>query len=694
MPENLIRSTANPVVYVCGKTDFSSINHYEAMMNKIIISLCFLVFSVTCGSAQTKESKLIIDASNLKVTINKNIYGHFSEHLGHCIYGGFWVGENSKIPNTRGIRNDIVEALKRIRIPVLRWPGGCFADEYHWKDGIGPREKRPSMINTNWGGVTEDNSFGTHEFMDLCSQLGCDPYITGNVGSGTVQEFAQWVEYVNSDNMSPMTELRKKNEREKSWGVKYWGIGNESWGCGGNMRPEFYVDQLRKYGTYLRDYGNNKVFKIACGPSDDDYNWTELLMRDAAGYIAGLSLHHYAFGDGKIAADFDETGWFNVIKSSLLIEDYIAKHSAIMDKYDPNKKVALIVDEWGTWYGVEPGTNPGFLYQQNTMRDAITSACNLNIFNNHADRIRMANIAQTVNVLQAMILTLDEKMIVTPTYYVFDMYKVHQNALRVRTQIESADYIHGGEKLPAVSSSASIDNTGKLHVSLCNIDPKSSQQIRCELVRYNAKGISGQILAAKEMNAHNSFDQPFAVVPRKFSECTLRSKGFDVTLPPMSVVVLELEGSLEMAPTLNIKNPKPGVTFEYYEGRWERLPVFDSLPRIRSGITEQLLIPKENSGENFGIRYTGYIKIPTDGAYTFSVNSDDGADILIDKECIVDNNGRHAPQEQSGTVVLRAGFHEITARFFQAGGGKVFDVAIEGPGLPKQPVPAGFLFHQ
>jgi hypothetical protein len=459
------------------------------------------------------------------------------------------------------------------------------------------------------------------------------------------------------------------------------------------MRPEFYADQVRKYGTYCRDYGSNKVFKIACGPAGDDYNWTEVLMKNSFGHFAGLSLHHYAFGDGRTATEIDETGWFNVIKNSLMIDGYITKHSAIMDKYDPNRKAALIVDEWGTWYGVEPGTNPGFLYQQNTLRDAITAACNLNIFNNHAERVCMANIAQTINVLQAMILTQDEKMIVTPTYYVFDMFKVHQNAIRVRTQIESADYVLGGEKLPAVNASASIEKSGKLHISLCNIDPKSRQQVSCELIRFTATAISGQVLTAEKMNAHNSFDHPDVVHPRKFSDFSLKKKEFDVTLPPMSVVVLELEGSCELPPPLEIKNPKPGLIFEYYEGRWERLPVFDSLSMIRTGTIEQFQIPKENSGEDFGVRYSGYIKIPEDGLYTFYVNSDDGADISIDKNLIVDNDGRHAPQEQAGTVVLKAGIHNIDVRFFQAGGGKVFDVLIEGPELPKQVIPSQLLFH-
>jgi alpha-L-arabinofuranosidase len=663
-------------------------------MKKVIILCFYLLFIVPLIQAQSGDTHLVLDASDLRYQINKNIYGHFSEHLGHCIYGGFWVGEDSKIPNTRGIRNDVVAALRKIKIPVLRWPGGCFADEYHWKDGIGPRGQRPTMINTHWGGVTEDNSFGTHEFLDLCFQIGCEPYICGNVGSGTVQELSQWIEYVNSDNISPLTELRKKNGREKSWGVKYWGLGNENWGCGGNMRPEYYADQVRRYGTYCRDYGTNKIFKIASGSSGGDQNWTEVLMKNAAQAMHGLSLHHYAFNDGRIATDFDEKGWFAIIQSSLAMEEYISGHSAVMDRYDPNKKIALIIDEWGNWYRVEPGTNPGFLYQQNTLRDALTAACNLNIFNNHCDRVRMANIAQIINVLQALILTDGEKMVLTPTYHVFDLFKVHQDALWIPVSIHSAEYILGEQKLPAVNVSASMDQQGKVHISLCNIHPREVQKVMVEFSGYKVQSLTGQILTAVEMNAHNTFENPDAVRPGKFSAFKLGSNGVEVSLPAKSVVVLELTGKHELRPALEIKNPKPGIAYTYYEGQWDRIPGFESLTALKKGWLQAIDIAEENSGENFGMQYKGYIKIPADGLYTFYVHSDDGADLCIDQKVIVDNDGRHAPQEQSGTIILRAGFHEIKVGFFQAGGGKVLEVRLAGPDLEKQIIPAGMLFHQ
>jgi alpha-N-arabinofuranosidase len=662
-------------------------------MKKITVLAASVVFLSLNLRAQVHKDTVVLDASYLKYKISKNIYGQFSEHLGHCIYGGIWVGESSKIPNTRGIRNDVVAALKEIKVPVVRWPGGCFADEYHWKNGIGPRDKRPSMINTNWGGVTEDNSFGTHEFLDFCGQVGCEPYITGNVGSGTVQEFSQWVEYVNSDNVSPMTEMRKANGRDSSWGVKYWGIGNESWGCGGNMRPEYYADQVRRYGTYMRNYGKNRLFKIACGPSGDDYQWTEVLMKNAVGHMQGLSLHHYAFGDRKPAADFDESGWYDIMDKTLAIERYIDRHCAIMDKYDPNKKVALVVDEWGTWYGVEPGTNPGFLYQQNTMRDAVAAACNLNIFNNHCDRIRMANIAQMVNVLQAMILTDGGKMVLTPTYYVFDLFKVHQDAMLVKSNVKSADYVFEGKKLPAVNCSASIGEDGRLNISLCNIDPKSRQTASCEIKRFKPTKGTGQILTADAMNADNTFDRPDAVHPKQFSDFRIDGQSVTVNLPPMAVAVLELEGKHELPPALEVKNPKPGVECKYFEGQWEQLPNFGTLSPKRTEVVKQFVIPESNSGENFGTQYEGYIKLPADGLYTFSASSDDGTDLSVDDNLVVDNDGRHAPEEQSGTVLLKAGFHRIKVDFFQAGGGKVLEVRIEGPGVPRQIIPPSMLFH-
>lgn len=482
-----------------------------------------------------------------KGKINRNIYGHFSEHLGRCIYEGIWVGEDSPIPNTEGIRNDVLDALRQLNIPVLRWPGGCFADEYHWKDGVGPRESRKQMVNTHWGGVVENNHFGTHEFLRLCELLGCEPYISGNVGSGTVQEMSEWVEYMTFDGVSPMAAWRQENGREKPWNVKYFGVGNENWGCGGNMRPEYYADLYRRYQTYVRNYGENKIYKIACGPNVDDYRWMETVMREAHPYMDAISLHYYTipgeFWTGKgPATGFSEQEWFTTMKKALHMDELITRHSAIMDQYDPNKRIGLIVDEWGTWFDVEPGTNPGFLYQQNTIRDALVAGLTLNIFHEHNDRVVMANIAQIVNVLQSVILTEGEKMILTPTYHVFDMYKVHQDAERLATHHSGADYEMNGEKIPQVSVTASRDEAGKIHVSLCNVSHAEQSDVKIQLRGLSGavKQIVGRQLAADSLDAHNTFESPEVLKPAAFTAFEQEGDVLRAKLAPMSVTVLEI----------------------------------------------------------------------------------------------------------------------------------------------------------
>ncbi len=660
-----------------------------------ILAIMFVLACFAFGAnAQQKITRITLDATNIQYRIDKNIYGQFSEHLGHGIYGGIWVGVNSPIPNIDGMRKDVIEALRKIDVPVLRWPGGCFADEYHWKDGIGPRDKRPQMVNTNWGDVTEDNAFGTSEFLEFCKLIGCQPYITGNLGSGTVRELSQWVEYVNSDNESPITDLRREYDRDKSWGVKYWGLGNESWGCGGNMTPEYYSYLARRYASFMHNYGKNKLFKIACGPSGDDYNWTNVVMKIAGNYIDGLSLHYYSFANDRTATDFNENGWFDVMKKTLRMDEYIKKNSAVMDKYDPGKRVALVVDEWGTWYKVEPGTNPAFLYQQNTMRDAVAAACNLNIFNNNCDRVRMANIAQTINVLQSMILTKGDSMVCTPTYYVFDLFKVHQNAMMIPTNVETSPYVFKGDSVPAVNCSASLDGEGIVHVSLCNVDPDSPEKVEVDLKSITASGGTAQILTASKMNADNTFQSPDVVVPHAFSDFTVSAGKVEVSMPPMSVIVLALKVKVQAPPPIELKNPKPGLNFGYYEGTWTFLPNFDELKPLAKGVAAGIAIPSKNSGENFGVEFTGYIKVPKDGSYTFYLNSDDGSCLYIDGRTVVSNDGLHAPEERSGYVMLNAGYHKIKITFFQRGGGMTLDASIEGPGIARQQIPAGMLFRE
>lgn len=483
--------------------------------------------------------------------INPEIYGHFSEHLGRCIYEGLYVGENSDIPNENGMRTDVVQALRELPVPVLRWPGGCFADEYHWRDGVGAKEKRPTMINTHWGGVTEDNSFGTHEFLHLCSLLGCEPYINGNLGSGTVQEMSQWVEYLNSDNISPMTDMRKANGREKSWGVKYFAVGNENWGCGGNMYPDYYANEYRRYACYCRNYGENRLFKVACGPNNNDYNWTETLMRMAGGNMDALSLHNYVWRWSDSATGFDATGYFDVVRDALDMENLVTRHSTIMDKYDPDKRVALFVDEWGTWYKVEEGTNPGFLYQQNTMRDSVVAASLLNIFNNHSDRVRMTNIAQIVNVLQSVILTQGDKMVKTPTYHVYDLYTPHHDATLLGCDIiENEKYTveklperndrHMPDALDAVNISATKASDNSVTLTCCNIAHDKPVECEISLVGSLFASASARILTSEKFDDMNTFDYPDKVCIKetnvKLSEGTLT-----FTLPPFSTIAVTLK---------------------------------------------------------------------------------------------------------------------------------------------------------
>lgn len=509
----------------------------------LLTSLVFL-FCFTFSIAQTAKSTITIEQKEDAPIISKHIYGHFAEHLGRSIYGGIYVGEESTIPNTDGVRNDIITALKDLKIPNLRWPGGCFADTYHWKDGIGPKEDRPSMVNRWWGGVIEDNSFGTHDFLNLCEVLETEPYLAANVGSSTVQEFTEYVQYVMHGEGSPMSDLRVSNGRKEPWDVKFWGVGNEMWGCGGNMTPEYYANIYRQYATFMTDWNNSDgVYRVASGANGNDYHWTEVLMRDIPkSLIEGVALHSYSVIDWAAkgpAVNFDEDLYFKTMKSALFMEELITEHVAIMDKYDPEQKVDLIVDEWGGWYEVEEGTNPGFLYQQNTMRDAMIAGTTLNIFNNHSKRVKMANLAQTVNVLQAVILTDEEKMLLTPTYHVMKMYNVHQDSRLLPIKMDTPDYSFGEEKLPALSASASLGNDGKVHISLTNIDFKKDLEVSIPVGDLNLKKFTAQILSSSNIQDHNTFDLPNKIVPKEFKDFNVKKGTLEITIPAFSVIVLE-----------------------------------------------------------------------------------------------------------------------------------------------------------
>ncbi len=505
---------------------------------------CFFLLYTFCSWAQVSVT---IDVKKPGPTINKNIYGQFTEHLGRGIYEGIWVGEDSKIPNIKGYRKDVFNALKELQVPLLRWPGGCFADEYHWRNGIGPRDKRAVTVNTTWGGVTDDNAFGTHEFLDLAEMLGADVYINGNLGTGTPQEMAEWLEYMTSDSQSTLANLRRANGRDKPWRIHYFAIGNESWGCGGTMTPDYYADLYKHYSSFMKTPSDNTPIFIASGGHTALTNWTETLMSKIPPVwsmkMNAISHHYYTLPTGSWethgrAVEFPEKEWASTFFNTLRIEDFIKTNTAIMDKYDPEKKVGFYVDEWGTWYDTEKGDNPGFLYQQNTLRDALVAALNLNVFHNYAERVQMTNIAQMVNVLQAMILTDKEKMLLTPTYHVFKMYIPFQNATHLPLTIKG-NPVYGVDtfKVPSVSASAAKTSKGKIVLALTNVDPHKSVSVDLDGKWKKAKG---SILTADKMNAHNTFKHKDAVKPASFSAKKANGK-LTITLPAKSIVVVQLK---------------------------------------------------------------------------------------------------------------------------------------------------------
>ena len=512
-----------------------------------LLLIVFLAGSTPALAADSDiiRATLTIHVDKPRAVIAPEIYGQFAEHLGQGMYGGLWVGPRSKIPNTRGFRNDVVGALKALGVPVVRWPGGCFADIYHWRDGVGPRTRRPVRVNVTWGGVEESNAVGTHEYMDLIGQLGAKAYINANVGTGSPQELKDWLEYMTSPTRSTLAQMRRANGRRQPWTVDYLALGNELWGCGGNMRPEFYSDLYHQYATFAVTPMKSIPKKIAAGAYGDDTAWTEaLLAGDKAKDIDAITLHHFALPQGNFdgpkgpATGFGEDQWMSVMKRSLAIEGMIAAHGEVMDKYDPDKKIALYVDEWSNWYDVEPGTNPGFLNQQNTLRDALTAAVTLDIFHAHADRVRMACITQMVNVLQAMIHTDGPRMYLTPTYHVYMMYKPFRGATDLAVDLATSDYTFGADGLPAVHASAARLADGRVVLSLVNIDPHRGAHVSASMVGLH--GASGTILTAEAMDAHNSFNRPDVLRPAPFMGARLQDGGLDVTLPAKSLVVLEL----------------------------------------------------------------------------------------------------------------------------------------------------------
>lgn len=526
----------------------------------LLIAMAFLPLS---AMVIAQSNTIVVNADQAEHQISEHIYGQFAEHLGRGIYGGIWVGPDSDIPNKEGYRTDVLTALQELEIPNIRWPGGCFADEYNWRDGIGPRAERPKRVNTHWGMVVEDNSFGTHEFLRLTELLDAEPYISANVGSGTPSEMKDWIEYMTFDGDSELADLRRQNGQEEPWRIKFFGIGNESWGCGGNMTADFYADLYRQFQTFAKNYSGNDIYKIASGWSDDRYEWTETLMREAGWMMDALSLHYYtlagpSWGNKGPSKDFGEEMYYKGLKSAFLLDEFIEEHSTRMDKYDPQKRVTLAVDEWGVWTDPLEGSNPGFLEQQNSMRDALIASISLDIMNSHADRVRLANIAQTVNVLQAMILTDGPEMLLTPTYHVFHMYRVHQNSTLLPAHVNTERYVRDGDEtvvrrfnirrdkpgIPVISATASQDDSGLMHFTVSNTHATDAQEVTIDIRGAEVSKIvsgSGRLLTADSVDAINTFNEKENVKPVAFDDAQLNGGILTFEIPKHSVLVISVE---------------------------------------------------------------------------------------------------------------------------------------------------------
>lgn len=506
-----------------------------------------LVSALAVGAgALADDIKLVVNPEQAGPVIHRNVYGQFAEHLGSGIYGGMWVGPDSRIPNVRGWRKDVVAALKALHVPLVRWPGGCFADEYHWREGIGPRAKRPVKVNSNWGGVPEDNAVGTHEFFDLVEQIGAEAYVNGNLGTGSAREMAEWLEYMTAEGNSSLAQERRRNGRDKPFRVNYFAVGNEAWGCGGNMRPEYYADQFRQVVTFLKTPGNNRPIMIASGGTGGGTEWTDTLSKGVPG-VNAISHHAYTLPTSNwdkkgSAVGFPESEWISTLANVQAIDKMIEVNAAVLDKNDPAKKIGFYFDEWGSWYDPDPGSNPGFLVQRNTLRDALLAALHFNVFHAHADRVQMTNIAQMVNVLQAMILTSKDRLVLTPTYHAFAMYVPFQDATSLPAKLENNPvYQLGRVSMPALSATAARAKDGRLYVGLVNANPTRDAELSLQVGAGAPRAVKGQLLTAAAMDAQNELGKPAQVAPVPYEARAVDGR-LVLKLPAKSVVVVAVEG--------------------------------------------------------------------------------------------------------------------------------------------------------
>ncbi|MBI4877857.1 MAG: alpha-N-arabinofuranosidase [Acidobacteria bacterium] len=479
--------------------------------------------------AAAREENVVVHPQVEIGKIRPELHGHFAEHLGSCVYGGLWVGKNSPVPNLNGHRKQAVDYLKALGIPVLRWPGGCFADDYHWRDGIGPLARRPKRVNIHWGNYTEDNSFGTHEFVELCRLIGAEPYFAGNVGSGTPRELRDWVEYCNYPAGSTLSDERAANGSPEPFRIRYWGVGNENWGCGGRMTPEEYATHYRRFAGYMRNFGT-PPYLVACGPNSNDIRWTRGFMdsMQGRGYPHGFALHYYQnmrVEPTKFTADNAAAQ----LTKFADMEKAIVQQRALLDSYDPERRVGLLIDEWGVWDGMIPAEEKkyGRLWQQNTLRSAVGAALGLNVFHRHAGKLVMGNIAQTVNVLHAMLLAYEDKCIRTPSYYAFELAKPHRAKTAVRAET--------GDSSPLGLSVSASRQDNELVLTLINPRHDTPLKAACRLSSGRAASATARILHHENFNAANTFEQPDLVVPRPHAAAAEGSR-VTIDLPPMSIV--------------------------------------------------------------------------------------------------------------------------------------------------------------
>jgi alpha-N-arabinofuranosidase len=523
--------------------------------------------------AKSADAQVEIFLDESKGTIAPEIYGQFTEHIGGVIYDGVWVGEQSRIPNRYGIRKELVERMNQIHVPILRWPGGCFADSYDWKDGIGPVAQRPKRTNF-WevdpdaarlhgkgAQVIEPNEFGTNEFMRFCQLTKAEPYLAVNLRSQPALEFDHWVEYCNAPaGGTTLGDMRAKSGFTDPFNVRYWGVGNESWGCGGNFTPEEYASEFRRYTTWIPEFGVDLQL-IGAGPNGNDIDWTHKFFEQIVTdhpyhnpHFKGWSIHHYASdlsrgkphdwitGKGD-ALKFEVVDWYEIMRECYRIEKIMSDQWAVMGQYDPEHQVKLVVDEYGPWYREGTELDPTHIFgQQVTVRDALATALTLDAFNRNCEKVSVATCAQLVNNLNALFLCHEDRFFATPNFYVFEMYAAHQGAQSLRAEFGAPDihYDRDGKDTTFWGLNGSASRKGRT-VTLTMVNPSLSSPVDTQIALRggDATAASGVVLNASDMHAHNTFDQPEAVKSASLA-VSVSSGLLKVSIPPASVSKIEI----------------------------------------------------------------------------------------------------------------------------------------------------------